>query len=289
MMIIRSDVKRLAAAAASSSSSAQKIHAAIQQILARPRIESYSQDWLKERKIRITATNTASIITNTSLYGKSPFRSRQELFLLKTGRAFETFKPFVTIAMNHGTKYEAEAAEHYTKATGIEVISEDIGMLQHPTEECISATPDRLARYYPINIEIKCPFRRKPEHKMPPYYYAQVQHQMAVLELQETHFVQYIPPGLNKHFPHGLLDIVVIPFDPEWWAQALFEIKRFFQEIKDFYESIGKPLGTLLLERKEEEEQRDSQGLNKVLDCSTMEEFIPGKRRRIEKAPSQRI
>lgn len=240
----------------------ENFHPDIQRILARPRIPSGIPRWNEERRLRLTATNLGSVLRGTSLRGKNPYVNRYKLFLVKTGRSDEgatSMNDFNKKAIEHGHHYEAEAARFYSEATGIDLVEEDIGMLFHQKEECIAATPDRIAKYFPINIEIKCPYRRKIEHFIPDMYYSQVQQQMAVLNLQETHFVQYRP--------QEQLDIVVVKFDPEWWQAALGESLSFWQEVVDFYAAAQKPIGSMLVDWT----PPDKRKFKRTLDCSTGE------------------
>jgi putative phage-type endonuclease len=259
----------------------ENFHPKIQTILSQPRIPSKSEEWLKQRMLRITATNTASLLSETCLYGKSPFphSNRKSLFLKKTGRSLDIMKGFSKAAIEHGIKYEEEASQVYTQVTGIDLVTEDIGMVVHREEECIAATPDKLARYFPINVEIKCPFKRIPLHAVPEYYWSQVQHQMAVLNLEETHFVQYIPKNYNPKYKDGLIDIVIIKFDEVWWQSALVEIKQFYQEVVAYYEKINMPVGTILIDFQKKQEEENMQERNIIIEKDESCYFTAKKRK----------
>ena len=212
----------------------ENFHPSIQRILSTTRIPTDANQWQAERRTRITATNTASIISECGLYGRCLWKNRYQLFQTKTGQKKDSFSDDTKLAFAHGNRFEAEAANIYSQVTGIDLVEEPIGLVMHPDEDYIAATPDRLAKYFPINIEIKCPYRRRHiSHSIPSYYYPQVQHQMYVLGLEETHFVQYVPPLKNGF--KGLLAIVIVKFDQELWEKAKIEIKQFYQEIVDFY------------------------------------------------------
>lgn len=231
----------------------ENFHPAIQRILTRPRIPTHSDAWHQERKVRISATNTGAILTNSKLRGKSKWTTYNDLLLIKTSRKKEQFSSFCRTAMDHGIAHEEEAALAYSRATGIELVPEDIGMLVHQEHEHISASPDRVARYYPINIEIKCPFvRRKLKREIPDHYYAQVQQQMAVMELTETHFVQYIPP---TEIEEGQLTICRVFFDQPYWNEVLNHIHLFYAEMVKFYSQLSLPLGTEVAELFQEDEK----------------------------------
>lgn len=223
-------------------------HPKTQQVLLRERIPCDSPYWLEKREKILSATNINSIVhSNKSIRGENNYCSRKEVFLKKTGRG----KPFFQNgACRHGVFYEPEAARVYELVTGIELVKEQIGLIVGNTlqdyDDCIvpdfiGATPDCVARYYPILIEIKCPLYRKIEHMIPDIYYPQAQFQMAVTGVQELHFVQYSPCSAISQ---GLIDIVVVKFDIEWFKAALNECLLFWDEVRAYYDKIGKPLGT---------------------------------------------
>jgi hypothetical protein len=183
----------------------------------------------------------------------------EEMFWKKTGRE----RKFIQNAnCRHGTYTEPEAASAYSFVTGIELVTkkddpatiEDIGLIRGNVlkikdhDDCIvpdfiGATPDAIAKYYPIIVEIKCPARREIKHEVPEYYFAQMQWQMAVTGIFEVHFVQYKPPNFNDSFP-GIIDIIVVKFDLEWFKLALVECEKFWKRVVDYYKMIGKPIGS---------------------------------------------
>lgn len=223
----------------------RKYHPSVQNVLCRGRIKSLSENWMRERQLHATATNIAAIVyKNPDMKVKSPYVSRNKIFLKKTGRgpAF-TGNP----ACRHGQFYEPEAIRVYEIVTGIKCVPEDIGLLISEQNEEIAATPDAMAEQYPLLIEVKCPYSRAIEHNIPSYYYPQVQCQMAVCGMPQTHFVQYYPPSA---FRRGMIDIIVINFDKIWWTKALSMVLVFWEEVKTHYMAIGKPIGTQTLDWK---------------------------------------
>jgi hypothetical protein len=252
------------------------LHPQVQGVLDRPRVQSRTMKWFEEKDHVISGTNASGVIlSNPKLYGK-PFdcvrekspksfkMAHEEMFWKKTGRE----RKFLQNAnCRHGTHTEPEAASAYSFVTGIELVTkkddpdtiEDIGLLHGNTlrikdhDDCITqeivvpsyigATPDAMAKYHPILVEIKCPAKKTIEHKVPEYYYAQMQWQMAVTGILECHFVQYKPPNFNDSFP-GIIDILVVKFDLDWFKLALIECEKFWQRVVDYYKLINKPLGS---------------------------------------------
>jgi len=243
----------------------QRYHPDVQRILAKPRIKSNTENWLRERMLHVTATNAAPILSHDpKMKMKSPYTSRNQIFMKKTGRG----KPFKSNpACKHGKYYEPEALHVYELVTGIELVPEDVGLLISDTNQEVAATPDAIAKHYPIIIETKCPWRRKITHECPRYYYSQVQVQLAVCGLKECHFVQYYPPSQNNR---GIIDIIIIKFDQDWWLRALSHILRFWDEVKTYYMSVDKPIGTMLIDWSATQEKRNRTKRKKI-DMGTSE------------------
>lgn len=95
--------------------------------------------------------------------------------------------------------------------------------------------------------------RRKLKNEIPDYYYAQVQQQMAVLRLLETHFVQYIPPTQQEE---GQLTISRVFFDRGYWKEVVVHIHEFYETMKKFYEQLALPLGSDISEKVKESPSR---------------------------------
>ena len=135
-----------------SSVGTQTLHVDVQAILDRPRIKQHTEDWYNNRKLLLTASDAASAL------GQG-FKSRNALFKIKTGQTKK--EEGLNMACRYGLEQEESAGQAYTGATGIELVEEDIGLLVHPTNLKFGASPDRIAKYSPIIVEIKAPWRRK--------------------------------------------------------------------------------------------------------------------------------
>ena len=213
-------------------------HPAIVKALARPRIESHTPMWYAARertlsgKSRLTASDLASVL------GLNPYCSRKLLFRRKTGQTARMMGNFATA---WGHKYEDEAAQAYEKTTGKLLVRGDngcdLGLFIHDVYDQFGASPDRIAKDFPILIEIKCPVRRKITHNIPEYYYPQVQMQLWILDLEECHFVQYKPADL---FTQGELDILVVHRDHKFMEDALPKMIAFVEEVDAYIASNAK-------------------------------------------------
>lgn len=221
------------------------IHPRVQNVLSKPRIKQHTPEWHRVRGTLITATNLASIV------GMNPYCSASQLFKHKTGI---TPVPVVnSIACDHGNKYEEVAARCYSQYTNIEVVEEDIGLVVHSEHPWVAASPDRIAKYRPVLIEIKCPWRRKIQPQViPKYYMPQIQMQLEVCDIDECHFVQYVPPTDDRW---GIMDITVVQRDREWWSKSVLVAQFFYQMVLSYYKEKQAPIGSLIHSKKQEEDK----------------------------------
>jgi len=224
---------------------ANRYHPRVIQMLARePRITQHTDDWFKQRKLRITASNIASII------GQNKYCSRRTLFKRKTGQ----LKPQgMNPACTYGLDHEDEAAARFSEVTGIDLVEEDIGLMIHKQYNFIGASPDFVCKYINALIEIKCPFRRTITHDCPEHYYPQVQLQLEVCDIDLCYFVQYRPDTFTRH---GILDIVKVPRDKMWFAKWLPHIQEFWNEVLTYYDKVGKPVGSYTVDWKAKEREK---------------------------------
>lgn len=199
------------------------MHPIVEELLKRKRIMQHTPEWYAARGVRLTASDVPAVL------GHSPYSSRSEVLKRKTGQRKSTFNNF---ACAHGNKYEAVAARAYTQVTGIQCVTEDIGLVCHPQYDHFAASPDRVAIEYPILIEIKCPFKRPIEvGRIPVQYVDQVEFQMAVTGLPIVHFVQFKPATLCNR---GAIDITEKPRDPTWWDANYSALQSFIEEVQSY-------------------------------------------------------
>lgn len=218
-------------------------------VMRRTRYKSESTEWHNVRGRLLTASDMAAV------FGENPFSTPTAVFMKKT-RQSAPFKG--NIATRWGQAHEAEAADVYEKLTGMRLVSEDIGLLVHDYEKKgdegrkrYAATPDRLA-YNGVLIEIKCPFRRKIEHTIPPYYMAQINFQLEVTGCDTLHFVQYKPPCLVEP---GVFDIVQVERQKDWWPMHRQVMDDFWDRVIKFYQKKGLELGEIHVGTPQEKER----------------------------------
>jgi putative phage-type endonuclease len=140
-----------------------------------------SKEWLKFRK-KFIGSSDCPVVMGIDPW-KSPFQLFQEKFgLLNVEENF---------AMRRGKELEPLAREEFLKATGIRV-EPDVRF--HPELNWMMASLDGISSDSKEAVEIKCPgsesltFKLAVEGKIPDHYNAQIQHQMAVLGLNNMFY-----------------------------------------------------------------------------------------------------
>lgn len=161
-----------------------------------PQFEQRSEEWFTQREGMITASDIGTAID------LNHHQKRYTLILKKCdkGPPYKDNK-FV----HHGKKYEEIATMIYQFRYN--VVVEEFGLIPHPFVKFIGASPDGICTKYTLDgklsklvgrmLEIKCPLTRNINldgkiygHICPEYYWAQVQIQLEVCELDECDFWQ---------------------------------------------------------------------------------------------------
>lgn len=157
-----------------------------------------------------------------SALAMNPYCSRSDLVRFKAGLEKRIVDAYFT---THGSKYEWEAAEAYMAATGRSAVT--LGLVAHPVYRWLGASPD-LVTYCGRVVEIKVPLRRRFEEgqPIPPYYWAQMQIQMEILDLDVCDFVQY--RASTKH-----IRIDCVPRDKQWFAASVKSLSSFMGKVLD--------------------------------------------------------
>lgn len=187
-------------------------------ILAKDTIVQRTDEWFALREKMLTASDVATAI------GENPYSSPKQLLISK--RTPSTGVRFSSEATAHGTAYEDEAIEKFCQKTGHKV--HPVGIFVHPEHGWLGGSPDGLTETCEL-IEVKCPLKRKIEHKIPAYYYPQVQLCMEILDIDVCHFIQYRPimqPGDTE-----ILDILQVPRSKEWFSRNLPKMRSFWDDV----------------------------------------------------------
>lgn len=141
--------------------------------------EQLSQDWFDMRYNMVTASNVGAII------GYCKYNNPKDIILKKCGHSKFKGNKFTF----HGQMYEPIATSMYESRFKTTVI--EFGLIQHETIPIIGASPDGITTEG-IMLEIKCPYTRKLTgnimDKATLGYFAQIQTQLEVCDLQECHF-----------------------------------------------------------------------------------------------------
>lgn len=157
-------------------------------------LEQGSEDWLRARLGKLTASRVADMMARTkSGYGASRKNYAAELIAQRlTGEIPQTF---TNAAMQWGTDHEPEARMLYEMMYDVEV--EEVGLVPHPSIEMAAASPDGLV---PVDglIEIKCPntsthIETLLNESAPGKYIYQMQFQMRCTGRAWCDYVSYDP------------------------------------------------------------------------------------------------
>lgn len=182
------------------------------------KIEQRSADWFKLRKKHIGGSDVAPIL------GISPWKTALDVFNEKMSpHAEEAPKnPW----MQRGVDLEPEALRSFENETGY---------LMLPKVMVSDLSPFAMASFDGFEIDGKCAVEIKcggeKSHlqalhgEIPKHYYAQMQHQMYVAELQEIYFYSYRPEYLVKPFY-----IEIVKRDEEFITDMIEKERKFYEE-----------------------------------------------------------
>lgn len=189
----------------------QRILDRVKELLAAEYAEQRSDEWLELRENMITASDIASAIGESQYESVDAFIKKKVLRTKWAGNA----------ATAHGTLLEPLVRDMYDEMTGRK--SHEIGLVRHRTYPWLGASPDGVTEDG-LLIEIKCPFSRKIEAKVPKHYYPQVQLQLEITDLEECDFIQY------RQEPPEFV-IVRVKRDREWFATNLPAMQKAWDRI----------------------------------------------------------
>lgn len=163
-----------------------KFHDMIVELKKIPQPEQRTEEWYIYRNNRLTASDLGSVM------GFNPYETYMNTVLKKCGIDM----PFVTNkAIKHGVKYEEIVTMIYEYRNNLKVF--EYGCIPHPTIPHFGASPDGIVDigsenkdYLGRMLEIKCPTGRPITGFCPEYYWAQVQGQLDVCNLNYCDFVE---------------------------------------------------------------------------------------------------
>lgn len=133
-------------------------------------LKQNTTEWLELRKTKIGASDVPIIL------GISPFKTALTLWKEKMG----LLPNIQTSAMRRGHEMEGEALKSYNQKTGNLCLPK---VVLHPEHDFLMASLDGLSFEGMMQVEIKCPGQKDHDlakkGEIPPYYYAQIQAQLA--------------------------------------------------------------------------------------------------------------
>jgi putative phage-type endonuclease len=139
-----------------------------------------SQEWFNKRAYLLTATNISSVL-DCNIY-----KSKYELMLSKISNVHVVNSVF-TPATQWGNQFESIALKFYEFYKKANVYS--IGLVSHSKYSWLGASPDGLLKCGKL-LEIKCPFSRESNGKIPFQYWIQIQIQLEVCNLDECDYLE---------------------------------------------------------------------------------------------------
>lgn len=146
----------------------------------------------------------------------------------------------ITPAMLHGIKYEKDAIAIYSIHTKNKC-SMFGKSIEHPKYSFITGKIDGFIEDKNILIEVKCPYKKKnfdenmfnKNFNIDKFYWVQVQIYMEIMNINETHFIEYYRSDNVSHMRYKS-----IFRDKQWFIDTIPMIKRYYNEIL-FYKKVG--------------------------------------------------
>jgi putative phage-type endonuclease len=196
----------------------------VQKLLDLPQYEQRTPEWFSQRRNALTASDAPTAL------GENKYKSQWQLLLDKCGEG----KPFTgNEATRWGNHYEDIAIEKYSQIKNKEVLS--FGLIIHPEYNWLGGSPDGITTDG-ILLEVKCPLRRKIiPGEVPEHYLAQVLLNLEICNLDEAHFIEFIPGKSDSDFD---INIVTVYRNHQWFAEKLPILKEFWDSVVE-YRKIG--------------------------------------------------
>lgn len=228
-----------------------------QQLFLQPRIEQRTEAWFMAREQAITSSDFAAAL------GLNPWQSVAKLLEKKVTGTHE-FKG--NAATRYGVENEDRALYRYEQDTGnvtfdfglmsdvrlfagmpyqwrtslekkilwfrsvhIDTSKRDLTWLKGSPDGVALRRNDEKRCYEPVLVEIKCPMRTFKRQSITSYYYPQVQLLMHIMDIEETHFVQYNPPDMVCAEKY---DLLVVHRDRQWMQLAIEKARHVFDAIE---------------------------------------------------------
>lgn len=155
-----------------------------------PQPEQRTEKWHIFRNNRLTASDLGHILDTK----KNNIKNSKYCELIKKKCGVEM--PFISgAAIRHGIKFEQVATSIYEKINNLNIL--EFGCIPHLHINYFGASPDGIVSYNSNNknyigrmLEIKCPKSRIINGEIPPGYFAQIQGQLEVCDLEYCDYLE---------------------------------------------------------------------------------------------------
>jgi len=154
-------------------------------------VEQRTDEWFAIRKTIISATDVGTIL------GYNRFSSKNDLLKKKLS---DDDTMIESPAIDHGVFFEPIATKCYENLKG-GVCVHDVGLVIHPVFKWLGASPDGIMEDGRL-LEIKCLYSRQFKNTaadIPRQYWAQIQIQLEVCDVEECDLYQCIFKKVDRH------------------------------------------------------------------------------------------
>lgn len=197
------------------------VHPKVPELLGRQQYEQRTPEWYEVRKGLMTASDAAGALGIPAFKGQR--NVRQSLLQQKVSGTFTG---------NHMTRWgqenEDQVRERAMQALG--EVAWEVGLVVHPDLSWLGASPDGVTNTGKL-IEIKCPYKRKPDpQEVPHHYWPQIQVQLECTNLDSCYFVQWQPAHLAPD-NQEVFSIIVVERDKQWFEANKDHLHQFWVDL----------------------------------------------------------
>jgi putative phage-type endonuclease len=159
-------------------------------------VRQRSTEWYKLRLGKPTASQFSRLVTEIKCEPSEKKRDYRNELLAERFLGRDGMKQYTNAAMEHGVRYEDEAAQEFADYLGVDVVP--CGFITDDTKRYGCSLDRRIVGRPREAVEIKCPqpatlFGYVVDGLDKKQYRAQVQGQLMIAELDVVHFFAYHP------------------------------------------------------------------------------------------------
>lgn len=187
-------------------------------------LEQGSEEWLKERLGKPTASNFAKILTSTGKISAQRDRYLRELVAERVRGSNDS--GYSNEWMERGKELEGEARSLFEFCAGLSVTQ--TGVIYQDERRLWLASPDGLIEEFKSGVEIKCPAPHTHVEyllggKVPTEYFCQVQSNMLCANAEVWRFMSYCP-GMKPF-------IMVVERNYAWTRMMEEQLESFIMDL----------------------------------------------------------